>query len=135
MPQQLGVCRPGRPSQDVPPSASLHAVGGIQRTRLVNQQRPWQLGSLDIGHCERPRLKRDHQDMQPQRLDFLFVLSQLRQMLSARQSPEMPVKNQQQPVAPVVFQPVRVPLRVMQRKWHGRFAGSILHQCLLICSF
>ena len=86
---------------------------------------------MDIRHGQRSGIESDHAHFDIPLDKLLMVLSQLRQMLSARQSPEMPVKNQQQPVAPVVFQPVRVPLRVMQRKWHGQFACSILHQCLL----
>jgi hypothetical protein len=110
----------------------MHPIRLVKGSARVDQKRPWELRITDIRHGQRSGIEGDHAHFDIP-LDKLWtVLSQLRQMLSARQSPEMPVKNQQQPVAPVVFQPVRVPLRVMQRKWHGRFACSILHQCLLM---
>lgn len=82
---------------------------------------------MDIRHGQRSGIEGDHAHFDIPLDKLLLVLSQLRQMLSARQSSEMPVKDQQQPVAPIIVQPVRAPLGIIERKRHGRFTCSVLH--------
>jgi hypothetical protein len=61
---------------------------------------------------------------------LLIVLSQLRQMLLAWQSPEMPMKDQQQPMPPIVLQSMRLTLHVIQIERYSRFSYSVLHVIL-----
>ena len=55
------------------------------------------------------------------------MLPQLRQMFSARQSAEMPVKNQQQPLASVIFKSIHMTIGIAQFERCCRFANRALH--------
>ena len=114
----------GGRSQDMPPAAALHPVGGIKTARLIDQQRPWQLSLAHVSFRNPSPLERHCHDTDPQRNQLSNMLSQLRQVLPARQSGEVPVEDQQQPVAGILFQLVQYPLRIFQGKRYGRAARS-----------
>jgi len=119
--EQLDV-RPDRgESIDLAPAALIHAVRTIERTLAVNQQWPRQLGiaRVRLGHVA--HFERDYTDRDAQPFPLISVLSQLRQMLATRQSPEMAMEIQEQPFAAEIF------------KLMGRAVGAV--QCELRCGF
>ena len=83
----------------------VHAVGPIHLQPTVDQYRPLQAGVPRIGLDERAALEGDDNDLNIEFLQLLLAPSQLRQVFPARQSGEVPVKNQQQPVSGVVREP------------------------------
>ena len=83
----------------------VHAIGLIHLQRTVDQYRPLQAGVPHIGLDDRAALEGDDDDPNIKLLQLLLVPSQLRQVFPARQSGEVSVKNQQQPVSGVVREP------------------------------
>jgi len=62
----------------------------------------------------RPRLECHDHHPEGQPLDLVFVLSQLRQVLAAGQSMQMPVENHQQPVTPILLESMDRALRILE---------------------
>ena len=58
---------------------------------------------------------------------LLFMLSQLRQVLAAGKSSEMPVKDHEKPMARVVFQPMNMPLNIGQLEGYRPYVLLSLH--------
>ncbi len=85
----------------------MHSVGSILSTRLVDQQGPMHVSFLHVGQGEWPGLEGYDQDFNAQRFDLILVLSQLRQMIAAWQSPEVTVKHQEQPVPSIILKPMQ----------------------------
>lgn len=71
---------------------------------------------FDIGLSHKVRIERHDGDGDIPVLNFLFVLTQLRQMFTTGQSPQMPMEHQQQPAAGIVFQTMSSPVDIRQRK-------------------
>ena len=71
----------------------------IQATGFVNQDRPLQSGITDIAFHKRTALERHNGDAHIEPAKSIFLLPQLRQMLTAGQSSQMAVEHQQQPMA------------------------------------
>ena len=105
----------------------FHTVSGINLSRLVHQQRPRQIRFTDVQACQQTGLERDDGDLDPQSLNLVFFLPQLRQMLAAGESAEMSMKDQEQPVSGVLFQPVNRSLRVGQFKWNRLLVDFAFH--------
>ena len=82
----------------------VHAVGLIHLQRTVDQYRPRQAGLPRIGLHGRAALEGDNDNLDVEFLQLPLVPSQLRQVFPARQSGQVPVKHQQQPVSGVVRQ-------------------------------
>jgi len=106
----------------------LHSVGGIQSTQLVHQERPTHVGFLHVSQGERPGLKCYNQHLDVQGVDLIFMLSQLREMLAARQSAQMPMEHQQQPMSGVILQPMYRTAGILQRKLDCGFASAVVHR-------
>ena len=92
---------------------------------MIDQQRPLELSIAHIRHGQRPSVEGNHTNGDVPFDKLSVVLSQLRQMLATRQSPEMAVKDQQQPTLPIVFQFVRAPVSILQCERHGRLTDPI----------
>ena len=80
----------------------VHAIGLIYLQRTVDQYRPRQAGFPRVGLDDRAALEGDDDDLDVEFLQLPLVPSQLRQVFSARQSGEVSVKYQQQPVSGAV---------------------------------
>ena len=105
----------------------MHSVGSVQSTRLVDQEQPTHVGFLHVGQGDWPSLERDDHDLDVQGIDLLVVLSQLRKMLAARQSPQMPVKHQQQPVSGVVLKSMHVSAGIFQLEFDCGLTDAAAH--------
>ena len=69
----------------------------------------------------------DHGDRDAKPLEFGLVLPQLRQMHPAGQSPQMPVKHQQQPTPAIILERMPCAARVQERERHCRPVGKKRH--------
>ena len=92
--QQLHVNRPCRGSQNVSPATFPHSVFPVKPERLIDEYRPADTGLTNIFIRQSRALERDHRDLHTQRIQPSFDLSQLRQVLTARQSAQMPVEHE-----------------------------------------
>ena len=127
-PEQLFRVRPPRAwAPDVPPPAAEHAVLPIERPRLVDENGPHDAGIVCVRASPRPALERDHDDADIEFLKRRFVMLQLQHMPTARQSSQVPMEDQQQPVPVVVIEVVETTLRIRQCKWHRRITNAYAH--------
>ena len=106
--QELQIHPPGRWSPYVPPVSVSHPVGPVQIERPIQQDRPPQTGVADIRVHRWSAFKRHHSDADAKRIQLVIVRSQLRQVFTTRQSAQMPVEYQQQPMAGVIFDAVHL---------------------------
>ena len=105
--QQQFEIRPTRgQTVNVPPPTAVHPVGRVQRPSLIDEKRPAQLRFTLVDLRQGADLERHNEDLDAQRLHFVFMLPQLRQMLPARQSPEVAVEHQEQPIACILVKPM-----------------------------
>ena len=96
-----------------------HPIASVENTLPVNQQGPPQTRFAYVRFGMLPSFERDDQDPQAQPFDLFLVPSQLRQMLAAGQSEEVPVEHDQQPVATVLFEAMNGPGGVLKFKRNG----------------
>lgn len=129
--QFLGVRQPRSRSPDVPQSSSKHAVGAVQGPRLINEDCPPEAGLLDVGAYEWASLERHDNDSDVEIDERPFLLLQLQQMPSARQSSEVAVKHQQKPMSLEVVEMMGATLDVGQRERSRRAANPVFvgHSC------
>jgi len=127
---QLEVRPPRGGPPDRRPSTAAHPIGTIEDPPLVNQQGPSKTRLAHVFFRTSRSLERHDDDLEPQLLDVVLVPSQLRQVLPAGQSAEVSVEDHQQPVAPVVAQPMDGARGVLQRKFDGRRSGLGRHLTL-----
>jgi len=134
---QPGVRPPGRGPPDRRPPATAHPVGAVEDTPPVDQQGPPETRLARVLFGPLPRLEGYDHDPQAQPFRFLFVPPQLRQVLPAGQSAEVSVEDHQEPVAPVVLEPMDGAHGVLQRKFDGRRSSveSKLHGSTRVDAF
>ena len=127
--EQLLRVRPPRAwPPDVPPFAAEHAVPVVERPRLVDENGPPNTRSDCVRAGLRPALERHYDDADVEFLKHRFVLLQLQQMPTARQSAQMPVEDQQEPVPAVIVAVVEATFRIRQRKRHRRITDMCAHE-------
>ena len=115
---------------DVPCLAMEHPVPSIERPRLVDQNRPPHTRLVRVRAGPWTPLERHHDDTGIEFLKGAFVLLQLQQMPAARQSTQVPMEHQQQPVPSVVFEAVETAFLVWQYEWHrGTTDERAFHGC------
>ena len=110
---------------------AVHSVRAVQRARLVDQHRPGKPCFVDVRFCILRRLECDHYNLQFEQIDFSSALLQLQQMLSTRQSHQMPVKNQQQPALDEIRQPNDLVRRARQFEIWGGTSNQKFRHCTL----
>ena len=86
----------------------MHAIGRVKRSGTIDQQWPPQRLFANILLRDRPGLERDDRHLDVQRLKLIFVLAQLREMFLARQSGQVTVKDQKQPMTGAVVQSMEI---------------------------
>jgi len=127
---QLEVRPPRGGPPDRRPSTAAHPIGTIEDPPLVNQQGPSKTRLAHVFFRTSRSLERHDDDLEPQLLDVVLVPSQLRQVLTAGQSPEMAMKDHQQPAAAKLLEPMNRTDSVLQRKRNGRQPDVALHFAL-----
>ena len=117
--EQLLRVRPPRAwTPDVPRRAEEHAVGPVDRPRLIDENGPPKARVVRVRAGLWAALERHHDRAGIEFLKRPFVLLQLQQMPAARQSTQVPMEDQQQPVPAVVLEAVEKAFRIRQREWH-----------------
>ena len=110
----------------IPCTGTVHATRGGQLSTFVDQQRPGQPHIGGIRSRSRQRLEGDNQHCKIQLGDLRFMLLQLQQVLSARQSAQVAVKDQQQRPASVLLQAMHTTVAISQLEWHRQLAREVL---------
>ncbi len=118
--EKFGVDPPRSGAQNIPPSTTFHPVRRVKIAWLIHQESPTQIGFTDVGLGEQSCFECHDDDFYPKRLNLVLVLSQLRQMLSARQSAEVTMEYQQQPTASVIRKAMKSSTGVRQLECDGR---------------
>jgi hypothetical protein len=92
--------------------APKHPVRVIQAPRVIDEHRPMDTRLLDVGARKRRGLERHDGDGRVEIDEGSFVLLQLQQVPPARQSTEVTMEDQQQPVPLVIFEAMGVTLSI-----------------------
>jgi hypothetical protein len=104
-----------------------HAVGPVQSSAFIDKNRPAKTGFLDVCARGRARLERHHDNMDVKVRERWFLLLQLQQMPSARQSTEMPMEDEEQPMSLAILETVNASIDVRQCK-RGRVSRMFRHR-------
>ena len=91
------ISRPGRWPPEMSQRRTLHTVGLIESPLIIYKHGPSEIGFLEVVAHGLFRLERHDDDADPKILQGLMRLLQLQQVSAARKSPQVAVKNQQQP--------------------------------------
>lgn len=124
--QFLRVRAPRARPPDVPHAPSKHPIYAIQSPRLVDEDRPADARLLDVGAGRRGSFEAHNYDSDVEIGEGPLMLLQLQQMPAARQSTQVAVKDQQQPVPVVVLETMDPALTVGKSKGLG---GTADHAC------
>jgi hypothetical protein len=104
-----------------------HTVGAIKLSVLVNEHGPRKLGRIGVLSGDALRLEGDDNDLNIEVVGA-YRLLHLHEVPSARQSPEMPVEDDQQPAPAVILQAADCAVGVGQRKRSSRLANETDHE-------
>jgi hypothetical protein len=124
--QFLRVHPPGSRAPDVTQPTSKHPIPAIQAPRVIDDDRPTNARFFGVGARRGAGLERHDYDSDVEVGEGRFVLLQLQQVPAARQSAQMAVKHQQQPVPPVVLETMDPAIGVRKREGDGRMADHVL---------
>jgi len=119
----LHIGDPRPPAPDVPEAPAVHTVAAVLRSILVDEHGPAELHFGQVRTDLRGSLERHDRDLYSQIPERLLLLLQLQQVPAAGESPKVPVKDQQEPMSPIVAEPVRASLCVQQLERNGGPAG------------
>lgn len=125
---QPEIGQPRGRSPDRPPPAAAHAVGRVQPARRIDQEGPAEPCLADIQLGRLRGLEADDENAQTKSFDLVFVPSQLRQVLAARQSAKVSVKRQQQPTTLVLLEPMQRADRIHEFERHRPSSSSLVHR-------
>ncbi len=81
----------------IPEAGFKHATGSVKLTCCIDQKRPAKARILDIGSGEKSGFKSDDYNLYIPPVELIFVLLQLQQVPLAGQSPQVPMKDHQEP--------------------------------------
>jgi len=91
---------------DRPPIGSFHTVRFVELTISVDQKWPRQFCLFDVGSGHEVGVEGYNNDVHPEFLDTVILLTQLRKVFATRQSSQMAMENNQQPSTGKVIKPV-----------------------------
>lgn len=121
---EFEIDEPGGRTVEVPGVASVHAVGGVEFAVAVDEDGPSEVGLANVGSRGGIGLEGNDADVDAKSFDFIFVATQLRQVLAAGQSAEMPMKDEQEPAVSVVREGVSFSRGIEKLKVDGGYAGA-----------
>ena len=108
-----------------------HAVGPIDLSLFVDQDRPRKPGLVEIGSDQWATLKGHHHELHVQRAERILGLLQLQQVSAAGQSNQMAMEDHQQPGSLKVLKSMDPAVDVWQRKRHGGLVYSGGHGLII----
>jgi hypothetical protein len=89
----------------------MHIKGVIKLALTIEQQRPGQLGLFDIAIHHQIAVEAHDSRARIPGAQLVLVIAQLRDVVSARQSTQMPVEDQHEPLPrPIAVGPSLVPM-------------------------
>lgn len=103
----------------------FHAVAAVQRAIVIDEYGPAEFHFSKIRAHLRRSLEGHDCDLYSQIPERLLLLLQLQQVPAAGESTKVPVKDQQEPVSPIVAEPMRAPFSVRQLE-RNRGPGRLL---------
>jgi len=115
----------------VPKGGGEHPVAPVGFAGVVDQEGPGQGSFLDVASGKEAALKRDHRDFHVPPGEFLFPITQLRDVRPARESAEVTVEHHQQPAPSVRFERVASSFAVTMLERCGGHSGQVDHAELL----
>ena len=104
-----------------------HSIAFVHLTSGIDKNRPLECSIFNVATGKKVAFKRNHNHFHIQPAKFIFLITQLRDMRSAGESTKMPMKNQQEPTAFILFQGVQVTITVMNGKIIRRLTSQITH--------
>jgi hypothetical protein len=119
----------------VPEGRGEHPVLPVGFAGIIDQKRPGQGSFGDITAGKKTVLKRDHCDLHVPSGEFIFMITQLRDVRPAGQSAEVAVKHQQQPAPAVVRENMNSTATVPKFERYSRFPRQIVHGVLSCTRF
>lgn len=114
----------------IPEGGGEHAIIPVRFTRVIDQKGPGKRRIFDIAARKEAGLERNHHDPYVPIVEFLLMITQLRDVRPARESAEVAMEHHQEPTAPVVFEQVVFPVDVPKFERYGRFSHKIIHRFL-----
>ncbi len=126
----LHVRPPRFRAPDVPKRGGEHAIAPVRFPRIIDKKRPGERGILDITARKKTGFKCDHHDLHVPPAEFLFPVTQLRDVRAAGKSAEVAMKDHQEPTPLEVLETVSFSAAVLKSKRDGRFSGPIAHGLL-----
>jgi hypothetical protein len=114
-------------TKNIPKRGGEHAIVPVRFAGIIDKKRPGQRSIFNIPARKKAGLKCYHHDLYVSPVEFLFMITQLRDVRSSRESAEVAMKHQQQPTSPVVFEKVGVSAAVPKVERYGRFSCQIAH--------
>lgn len=115
-------------SVDVPPTRITHTVCLVKQPFSIQQNWPLQFIGQGIVASQVGRVKGDDRDKHISRIEESCFLPQLRQMMPARQSTKMSMKNEQKPPTAKITFAQAFASRRRQFKVRGWFTEHSFHQ-------
>jgi len=123
----LQVSPPGFRTPNIPKGSGKHAVVPVRFAGIIDKERPAQRSIFNVSARKIAALKDYHHDLYVPSAEFLFMITQLRDVCPARESTEVAMKHHQQPTSPVVFEKVGFPAAVPKVERDGRMSRQIAH--------
>ena len=115
---------------DVPEGSGQHPVVPVCFARVIDQKRPGQGSFSHVTAGEEVVFERDHCNFHVPSGEFIFMITQLRDVRPAGQSAEVAVKHQQQPAPTVVRENMNSTTTVPKFERNGRFPRQLVHRVL-----
>ena len=127
---QLQINPPCFRPPNVPEGCGEHPVLPVGFPGVIDQKRP---GQGSFGHVTAGKqtvLKRDHCDFHVPSDEFIFMITQLRDVRPTGQSAEVAMKHQKQPAPAVVRENMNSTATVPKFERNGRFPRQLVHGVL-----
>ena len=114
----------------IPEGSGKHPVIPVCFAGVIDQKRPGQGSFGDITAGKETVLKRDHCDFHVPSGEFIFMITQLRDVRPAGKSAEVAVKHQQQPAPAVVRENMNSTATIPKFERNGRLPRQLVHGVL-----
>lgn len=130
--QQLpGVDPPTARPPQIKKGSLKHAVVRVHLPLCIHQQRPVQAGLSNVLAGKEVVFEGNNGDLEIQPVKFCLPITQLRDVRAAGESTQVAVKHHQQPAAAKIGKLVRRSAGISKVETESRFAGQVIHGCLL----
>src|SRR4030067_2206551 len=103
----------------IPKGGGEHAIAPVRFAGFIDKQRPGERSILNITAGKEVDFKGDHCDFYVPLGEFLFMITQLRDVRPARESAKVAMKYHQEPTPPVFLETVNPSVDVFQLERYG----------------